>query len=245
MPPIALHLMPIFVGKMEQRKITDIFFDLDHTLWDFEANSKATFEQIFKTHSFPFSVEAFMEIYSPINHAYWKMYRENKIDEIQLRQLRLEKTFEGLSISVSDEVIAQIAEEYIQLLSLQPHLFKGAKTLLTTLQPKYKLHIITNGFENVQQRKLENTRLDHFFDVVLTAEKVGVKKPNPAIYQKALALAQAKPETSMMIGDSREADIEGALAVGMHALHFNSHQEALHDLCPIVNSLSEIFDYLD
>lgn len=245
MPPIALHLMPIFVGKMEQRKITDIFFDLDHTLWDFEANSKATFKQIFKTHSFPFSVEAFMKIYSPINHAYWKMYRENKIDEIQLRQLRLEKTFEGLSISVSDAVIAQIAEEYIQLLSLQPHLFKGAKTLLTALQPKYKLHIITNGFENVQQRKLENTQLDHFFDVVLTAEKVGVKKPNPAIYQKALALAQAKPETSMMIGDSREADIEGALAVGMHALHFNSHQEALHDLCPIVNSLSEIFDYLD
>lgn len=232
------------MGRMDKNKVAHIFFDLDHTLWDFETNSAATFRQIFNDYSFPFSVEKFMTIYSPINHAYWKLYRESKINEIQLRQLRLEKTFEALSFSVTDKMTTQIAEKYIALLSSQTHLFQGAKSLLEKLAAKYKLHIITNGFENVQQRKLENTHLNHFFDVVLTAEKAGVKKPNPAIYQHAIERAHATPENSLMIGDSREADIEGALAIGMQALHFNSHGEQQHNLCPIVHSLTEISAYL-
>lgn len=242
---ISLRLMPIFVVNMDKNRVAHIFFDLDHTLWDFETNSKATFHQIFQDYSFPFSVDKFMCIYSPINHAYWKLYRESKINEIQLRQLRLEKTFEALSFSVSPQIINDIAEKYIELLSTHTHLFEGTKTLLKKLSSKYQLHIITNGFENVQQRKLKNSEIDQYFDVVLTAEKIGTKKPNPVIYKKAMELAYAVPEASLMIGDSREADIEGALATGMQALHFNSHQEEKHNLCPIVYSLAEISDYLD
>lgn len=233
------------MGNMDKNKVAHIFFDLDHTLWDFETNSAATFHQIFQEYSFPFSVEKFMRVYSPINHAYWKLYRENRIDEIQLRQLRLEKTFEALSFSASQDTITHVADQYIEQLSTQTHLFKGTKSLLAGLAAQYSLHIITNGFENVQQRKLKNAGIDQFFDVVLTAEKAGVKKPNPKIYKTAMDLANANPTISLMIGDSREADIEGALAIGMQALHFNSHGEEQHDLCPIVDSLAEISNYLD
>lgn len=230
--------------NMDKRKVEHVFFDLDHTLWDFETNSAATFNQIFQDYSFPFSVEKFMKVYSPINHAYWKLYRESKINEIQLRQLRLEKTFEALSFPATQETITQVADRYIALLSTQTHLFEGTKSLLESLSSHYKLHIITNGFENVQQRKLKNSGIDHFFDVVLTAEKAGVKKPNPIIYEKAMDLANTHSQASLMVGDSKEADIAGALAIGMQALHFNSHGEKQHDLCPIVNSLAEISNYL-
>jgi putative hydrolase of the HAD superfamily len=111
---------------------------------------------------------------------------------------------------------------------------------LDKLKLKYKLHIITNGFEHVQHFKIKNSGLGSYFDFVFTAEQVGFKKPHPQIFIEALNKTQALPEKSLMIGDSLEADILGALAQGMHAIHFNSHQEERHDYCLIVNSLEEL-----
>ena len=108
------------------------------------------------------------------------------------------------------------------------------------LKLNYQLNVITNGFEVVQHHKIKNSGLAKYFKNIITAEKVGYKKPNPIIFEYALDQTKTTPENSLMIGDSLEADIMGALNIGMKAIHFNSHNEPLHDHCPIVNNLYEI-----
>ena len=224
--------------------LTDIFFDLDHTLWDFEANSFATFNQILSDHNFPFETATFMEAYSPINHAFWKLYRENKITTEELRFVRLQKTFEAIKQPQNTSMINTLSNAYINQLSTHTHIFEGTIELLEYLKPNYRLHIITNGFENVQQKKMANAGLAPYFDVVLTAEKAGVKKPHAVIFEQALSMAHTSASKSLMIGDSYEADIAGAIALGMQAIQFNSHNESWHKHCPIVDNLAEIQQYL-
>lgn len=224
--------------------LTDIFFDLDHTLWDFEANSFATFNQILSEHNFPFETATFMEAYSPINHAFWKLYRENKITTEELRFIRLQKTFEAIKQPQKAEMINALSNAYINQLSTHTHIFEGTIELLEYLKPKYRLHIITNGFENVQQKKIANAGLAPYFEVVLTAEKAGVKKPHPTIFEQAFSMAQTSASNSLMIGDSYEADIAGAIALGMQVIQFNSHNEPWHHHCPMVDNLAEIQQYL-
>jgi len=224
--------------------ITDLFFDLDHTLWDFETNSQHTFASILAPYAFPFTIEKFMEAYTPINHAFWKLYRENKISTLELRLSRLEKTFETLGAPQTPAVLQSLSDAYIDQLSTHTHLFEGTIELLDYLKTNYRLHIITNGFEQVQQKKMDNSGIAHYFDVVLTAERAGVKKPHSAIFEKALEEAGVEAKNSLMIGDSYEADIAGAVALGMQAIHFNSHHEATHKACPMVESLAEIREYL-
>jgi putative hydrolase of the HAD superfamily len=224
--------------------LTDIFFDLDHTLWDFEVNSFATFNQILSDHNFPFETATFMKAYSPINHAFWKLYRENKITTEELRFVRLQKTFEAIKQPQNTAMINTLSNAYINQLSTHTHIFEGTIELLEYLNPNYRLHIITNGFENIQQKKMANAGLAPYFDVVLTAEKAGVKKPHPVIFEQALSMAHTSASKSLMIGDSYEADIAGAIALGMQAIHFNSHNESWHNHCPIVANLAEIQQYL-
>ena len=149
-----------------------------------------------------------------------------------------------MGITPSAKLIDEISKLYIERLSKHTHLFKDTVALLEYLFSKYKLHIITNGFENVQQRKLQNSGIARFFDVVLTAEKAGCKKPHPTIFITALEEAKVLPENALMIGDSLEADIQGALKLGMQAIHFNSHSEDLHQECLIVNELAVLMDIL-
>ena len=220
--------------------VTDIFFDLDHTLWDFEKNSGLAFNEIFIELNFPFSLDVFLKLYNPINHAQWKLYRENKITQEDLRFNRLNKTFEKLNYSASIGLIDKISEQYITYLSTFPHLFEGAIELLEALKSRFRLHVITNGFDKVQQFKIENSGIKSFFEFVFTAEKVGFKKPHPEIFIQSLKTVNTTAEASIMIGDSFEADILGALNQGMQAIHFNSHNEEVHTKCPIVYSLAEL-----
>ena len=220
--------------------ITDIFFDLDHTLWDFEKNSALTFSKVFEEINLRVSLNDFLNYYNPINHAYWKLYRENKITQEELRFKRLSKTLEKLGHNLSNDKIFKISEQYINYLSSFKNLFEGAIDLLEFLNKEYRLHIITNGFEEVQHFKIINSGIQPYFKYIFTAEKVGYKKPHPQIFIRALKVAETKASASMMIGDSFEADILGALNQGMKAIHFNSHGEAKHDKCPIVYSLKEL-----
>ena len=229
---------------INSHKVQHIFFDLDHTLWDFEKNSGATFKSIFEELNFEFSLELFLDFYNPINHYYWKQYRENRISEVELRYLRLEKTFEAMKVPSTAALIDRVSELYIQQLSTHTELFEGTVSVLEYLSSKYTLHIITNGFEHVQQRKLENSGIARFFKIVLTAEKIGFKKPHPIIFLSALKTAEVLPEHAMMIGDSLEADIQGALKLGMQAIHFNSHMEAYHEECLIIDQLSDLTNLL-
>ena len=228
----------------DKNKITDIFFDLDHTLWDFEKNSELTFKKIFNLIEIKTSLNNFLEIYRPINHKYWKLYRENKISRDQLRYQRLKTTVLKLKIKIDNDQIFKISEMYLKYLSSFCFLNEGAFDLLDFLSKKYSLHIISNGFENVQKQKINNSGLNKYFDNIFTSEGVGYKKPNLKIFDYVLKKVNIKPWSSVMIGDSREADIKGALNAGFNAIHFNSHNEPIHELCVIVRSLKEIKNYL-
>lgn len=181
-----------------------------------------------------------MEVYVPANHAFWKLYREEKITKEALRFQRLKTVFDQLKYPVSDALIHKMAEDYIANLSSYNHLFPNAIDVLDYLRPKYRLHVITNGFQEVQGKKLRNARIHHYFDQVIDSEMAGVKKPNPLIFELALEKAGTRPEKALMIGDSLEADIQGALAVGYHAVHFNAHGEAAHGYCQMIDDLIEI-----
>lgn len=226
-------------------KITDVFFDLDHTLWDFDKNSEITYDIIFEKNNIDVDLGTFLEAYKPINLSLWKSYREERISKEELRFSRLKKTFNAVDFDASDNLINLVASDYIKYLSKQVHLIDGAKEILNYLKPNYKLHIITNGFQEVQQHKLKNTELDSYFEVVVNSEMAGVKKPHPAIFEFALNKAQVNPEQSIMIGDSIEADIEGAQNMNIQTILFNYHQETVLDKkIKVVNSLSEIKKYL-
>ena len=206
-------------------EIKHIFFDLDHTLWDFERNSNLTFEQLFKTYNIQLELNDFLSTYSPINFNYWKLYREEKISKEKLRYGRLKDSFDALNYDVNDDLIHLLSEEYINVLPSNNYLFDGTIELLEYLHPKYELHIITNGFEEVQDLKLDKSGIKKYFDKIITSESVGVKKPNPKVFKFALAQANAKSEESIMIGDNLEADIIGAINSGISSIHFNLHDE--------------------
>ena len=227
-----------------QDKITDVFFDLDHTLWDFERNSALTFQYILQKHQIGVDISDFLKIYVPINFEYWKLYREERISKEELRYGRLKKTFDTLRISVGDEMIHVLSTEYIEYLPANNYLFDHTHDILDYLKPKYRLHIITNGFKEVQNGKLANSKIDHFFEHVINSEMVGVKKPNRKIFDFALDRAGVAAENSLMVGDNLEADIIGAKSVGMETIHFNVHDDDPHDHGVIIHSLLEIKSYL-
>ena len=225
---------------MFEHRVTDIFFDLDHTLWDFEKNSALTFEKILVDHSLEVVLDDFLGVYAPINLEYWKLYRENRVTKAELRFQRLRRTFDAIGVVVSDDIIHILAHEYIEHLSSFPHLVPNALEILEYLSPKYRLHIITNGFQEVQEKKLIGSNIHHYFDQVINSEMAGVKKPHPYIFELALAKANVDPKNTIMVGDSLEADILGAKGLGMQVLHFNSNKEPDHDHSIMINNLIEI-----
>ena len=224
--------------------IKHIFFDLDHTLWDFDTNSKKAYQFIFNKNEIDIDIDEFKRIYEPINHQYWKLYREEKITKKNLKYARLKEVFDILNYTISDELINQLADEYLENLSNYNTLFKGAIDLLNYLKPNYKLHIITNGFSEIQTAKLENAKINHYFEQIITSESVLVKKPNPKIFFHALELANAHTYESIMIGDNLEADVYGALNVGVKAIHCNFINGEQLKKVITVTELSQIKEYL-
>ena len=215
--------------------INHIFFDLDHTLWDFDKNSERAFALVFAKIKPEIEIEKFVSVYAPINQACWKLYQNNLITHEELRYKRLKDSFDALAIAVSDELIERISEDYIQYLPESNYLFDGCMETLEYLHERYKLHIITNGFAEVQFKKLNNSGIHHFFETVTNSEMAGVKKPHSGIFEHALSKAGALKEESVMIGDCLDADIGGATSFGMQSIFFNSENvEVSKDIYQIV-----------
>lgn len=217
-----------------------LFFDLDHTLWDFDKNSEVAFNLIFKEHNFNFTTADFLKHYIPKNQYYWSLYQVNKISQEELRFKRLNDVFEILGVPISAELVNQISDQYVEHLPNSNHLFDGAIEILDYLQTKYQLHIVTNGFHFVQDKKMKNANIFHYFSTITNSENAGVKKPHPTIFEFALALAKAKKEESIMIGDSLEADIEGALNYGIDAIFFNQQNIRIEKKITQINHLLEL-----
>ncbi|OBX24676.1 putative hydrolase of the HAD superfamily [Gelidibacter algens] len=229
---------------MKNKAIQHVFFDLDHTLWDFDKNSALTFDKIFKLHKVGVNLDSFLKVYEPVNLQYWKRYRNEEIDKIELRYGRLRDTFDEINFSVEDGLIHNLSTDYIEHLSSFSHLFEGTLDVLQYLQPKYQLHIITNGFEEAQLKKMDSSAITSFFKTITNAEVAGVKKPNPIIFDYALKIAKAEPNESIMIGDNYEADILGALNVGYDAIFFNYRNDETEPHIKQIKHLSQLKQYL-
>lgn len=229
---------------MKFSNIRHIFFDLDHTLWDFDRNSGLAFDSIFAKHQIKVRLEDFLAVYAPINENYWKLYREDRVTKDDLRFGRLRDAFDGMKVNVTDSKIKQLSIDYIDHLPNHNHLLEGTKEILEYLYPQYELHIITNGFKEVQHKKLESSGIMKYFRTITTSEDVGVKKPNKLIFKVALDNAAAKIEESIMIGDNFEADIMGAKDFGMKAILYNYYKTEYSPDHQQVMEMKELTRYL-
>jgi putative hydrolase of the HAD superfamily len=224
--------------------IEHLFFDLDHTLWDFDRNSKLTYGQIFEEQQIALELDKFIEIYEPLNLEFWRRFRESEITKEQLRYQRLKSAFDACDHTIDDDHILKIADLYIEYLPNFNHLFPGCMELLQQLQGNYHLHLITNGFDEVQKHKINKSGLATFFPYMLTAETAGVKKPNPAIFERALADTGASRQNSLMIGDSYEADVLGARNCGWETIWFHTTDQEIPEGEIVVHDLSQIHSLL-
>jgi putative hydrolase of the HAD superfamily len=233
---------------MNTKAYKHIFIDLDKTIWDFESNSKDTFREIFVKHDLGSlgisNLDHFTEVYSKINDQLWALYRENKIIKEKLNILRFEMTLQKFGID--DLILAtHIADDYVTLSPQKTILFPHSHEALTYLKARYSLHIITNGFEELQHKKLDVCDLRKYFKTITTSEEAGVKKPETWIFELAMQKAGAKPDESLMIGDDLEVDMAGAHGIGMDTLFFNPEkQEHQFDLNHEVHSWKEVIHLL-
>ncbi|RYD79649.1 MAG: noncanonical pyrimidine nucleotidase, YjjG family [Sphingobacteriales bacterium] len=209
-----------------------IFFDLDHTIWDFDRNAEETLNELYETYKLNElglkSCSDFIATYTENNHQLWTDYHLGKITKDFLRAERFSKTFIQLGIH-PDSVPHQFEVDYVNISPTKTNLFDGAENVLKYLKKKYTLHIISNGFKQTTLTKMNLSGLNLYFNNVIISEDVGVNKPNPKIFEYALARAKATKEDSIMIGDSLEADIYGALDFGMEAIFFNPTQKQKPD----------------
>ena len=202
-----------------------IFFDLDHTLWDFETNSKETLKELFLEYKIENltskSFDFFYQKYKFYNHQLWKEYEIGKVSKEDLRTQRFLKSL--LAIGLDDLKIAyEIGEKYIEKsphkTALLPHSIEILKYLK---EKKYIIHLITNGFEEVQDIKINKSGIDLYIDEMITSEQAGVKKPSVGIFNYAFTKTGATKRNSIIIGDSYHADIIGGMNAGMDTVYFN------------------------
>jgi putative hydrolase of the HAD superfamily len=230
-------------------KYKHLFFDLDHTLWDFEANAKATLQQLHIDLNLVDKgindFDRFHRNYLEHNEKLWARYRNGYIKQEELRIKRMWLTL--LDFQIADEELArQLSELFLQLLPTRTILFPDTKQVLQYLTDKgYQLHLITNGFELIQHSKLKSSGLNVFFKQVITSEGSNSLKPQKEIFDYALMKSGAAIEESIMIGDSIEVDIAGAIAAGMAQVHVN-YNGAKQDLQPTytITELKQLKEFL-
>ena len=201
-----------------------LFFDLDHTLWDFDRNSAECLSELFDTFRLAdagiASSEEFSRHFIAINRQLWADYDKNLVEHTYIRQHRFPLVFRALGIDES-AVKADLNSEYLRLLPRKPHLLESAREVLEHLRGRYTMHIITNGFAEIQAVKMDSAEIAHYFTNVITSENAQAKKPDPLVFEYAMTISGTTASESLMIGDNYEADILGAKRVGMDTVFYN------------------------
>jgi putative hydrolase of the HAD superfamily len=229
------------------QKYLHIFFDLDRTLWDFDSNSAECISEIF----YKYDLDRMMEDASLLNEAYhrnnlelWELYRKGQMTKEVLRTLRFRMSLEEFGIE--DENLARkIGEDYLRISPQKTILIPHTRKILNYLKPKYHLHIITNGFQETQEKKLRNCRLDDYFTSMTTSETVGHNKPRPEIFHHAISSVHARKLNCLMVGDDLEVDIAGARNYGIDQVFLN--RDEIRHTDPVtyeINSLLELKEIL-
>ncbi len=211
---------------------TNIFFDLDHTLWDFDANAREALQDLYhqldlnQAIGVPF--EQFFSAYLIHNATLWDRYHKGFISSEDLKWKRMWRTL--LDFKIADEQLAKsMSASFLEILPIKKLVFDYTFEILEYLQAKdYKLHLITNGFEKTQWSKLNNSGLDKYFTHVITSEASNAVKPAKEIFEYAIKKADTTIKESIMIGDNLDADIQGAINAGMDNIFVNHINASPH-----------------
>ncbi|MEQ9438183.1 MAG: YjjG family noncanonical pyrimidine nucleotidase [Cyclobacteriaceae bacterium] len=211
------------------KKYTHILFDLDHTLWDFDRCATETLMELYHTHQLQSlgcaSAEDFCQAFHEVNHRLWALYNQGEYDSDRLRNERFFLVFEALQLAYNEQVPPLLAREYLAICPTKTHVIPDAIATLDILQTRYQLHIITNGFSDVQAIKLRSAGLTHYFQTVTTSDEAGYRKPHEQMFRFAMDRIQATPAECIVVGDNLEADIRGAQNAGIDHIFFNPEQQ--------------------
>ncbi len=224
-----------------------LFFDLDRTLWDFEKNSEKALNILFHDLGLDRQLKSFQgfhKTYKEINAKLWYEYGRGRITKDVLRIKRFQDTLSTYRID-SPDLAKRLGEGYVEISPYQTQLFPNTKEVLSELKKEYELHIITNGFKEVQFIKLENSGIRNFFDVIVCSEDVGKNKPAPDVFHYSLSQAGAKAKESIMIGDDYQVDVVGAEGAGIKGVLFDpyhKYDEGIHEFH--IKDLLEMHDIL-
>ncbi|MEM7108983.1 MAG: YjjG family noncanonical pyrimidine nucleotidase [Bacteroidota bacterium] len=229
------------------RKYSTVFFDLDHTLWDYDKNSRETLTELYHDYGFNdrknVSLEDFLASFHKVNQKLWANYNKGHINREDIRNQRFKKIFKTFSIR-HDPLALEMSDEYIKRCPTKTNLMPHALTILDYLSPSYTLCLLTNGFNDVQSTKLTSSGLEVYFAYVITSESSGHRKPSKEIFQYSLSVAGATPENSIMIGDNLNADIYGARQAEMDQVYFNplkiAHNQSVTHEIDCLSQLSQI-----
>ncbi|MEQ8905408.1 YjjG family noncanonical pyrimidine nucleotidase [Ekhidna sp.] len=204
------------------REIKHIFFDLDHTLWDYDRSAQETLTEIYgqlEMSNTSISVKKFINTFYEVNDKLWMKYNNGLVDREYIKNERFNEIFATSGIDVAKSKMA--SSYFLSNCSLKPYLMDDALTALNYLSNRYELHIITNGFLDAQNRKLSSSGIDKYFKVMVTSECIDSRKPSPEIFEYSLSLAGASKSDSIMIGDNPRTDIHGAREFGMKTVFYD------------------------
>lgn len=226
----------------------NLFFDLDDTLWAFSRNARETFEEVYHKYSFDCYFDSFDHYYSLYqrrNTELWIEYGEGKVTKEELNHQRFYYPLQA--VRVEDEALAErFSQDFFAIIPTKSGLMPHAKEVLEYLAPHYNLYILSNGFRELQSRKMRSAGIDGYFKKIILSEDLGLMKPRPEIFHFALSATQSELRESLMIGDSWEADITGAHGVGMHQVFYNVAGRTTFPFLPTyqIHSLKELMNIL-
>ncbi len=204
-------------------KYSNIFLDLDDTLYDFSAASREAFMETYNLLAYDNyfdSFEQFMAFYEPRNKELWQLYGKGEITKKELNRIRYSYPLECVGI-YDAELAEHFCHEALGRIPTKKKIIPGAIELLEYLHSKYRLFILSNGFKELQAHKMRTIGIDGYFSRLILSEDIGVNKPRPELFLYALECADANPANSIMIGDMFDTDIAGAAGVGMDQIFFN------------------------
>lgn len=226
----------------------NLFIDLDDTLWDIHLNGKECLEEIYSDygyHKYYPTFDDYYSVYMPSNHHLWGLYRQGKIRKDELIVERFLVPVREFGIDDAEYAKA-LSDDFLERTTRKTKLIDGTMELLEYLKPKYRMHILSNGFREVQFKKIENSGLKPYFDKIILSEDAGINKPHPDIFTYALKNTNSRRNQTMMIGDSWEADIVGARNSRISQIWFNPAGLPAEEFEPTftVRTLQEIKDIL-
>jgi len=201
-----------------------IFFDLDHTLWDYDRNVTESLSELYHHYDLlglgiP-TFQNFFDSFHHINYQLWDDYNVGRIDKVNLRKTRFPRIFSHAG-GMADAIPTEFEEDFMHRTSSKSHVFPYTFEILDYLQRKYQLHIITNGFDESQAKKINSAKLGSYFDLIVTSETTGHKKPDARIFHHTVEKLRTSHEHCLMIGDNPNSDILGAINAGIDQVYFN------------------------